>query len=74
MIMISIQNYKNQSIQSKNKNTESFLNSYRQFQTHLSKFYTLFKRIYDGAFPGSRVKCDVESPSQGDKWAKMYQI
>ena len=39
------------------KNTDwSSLNSNRECQTHFSKFYTLFKTIYDGAFQLNRVK------------------
>ena len=40
-----------------NQNTDwSVLNSYRDCQTYFTKFYALFKTIYDGSFPLSRVK------------------
>ena len=39
------------------QNTDwSLLNSYKECQTYFSKFYTLFKTIYDGASPLTRVK------------------
>ena len=39
------------------QNTDwSLLNSCRECQTYFSKFYTLFKTIYDEAFPLTRVK------------------
>ena len=39
------------------QNTDwSLLNSYRECQTYFSKFCTLFKTIYDWAFPLTRVK------------------
>ena len=34
----------------------SVLNSHRDCQTYFTKFYALFKTIYDGSFPLSRVK------------------
>ena len=39
------------------QNTDwSVLNSHRDCQTYFTKFYALFKTIYDGSFPLSRVK------------------
>ena len=39
------------------KNTDwSVLNSHRDCQTYFAKFYALFKTIYDGSFPLTRVK------------------
>ena len=41
----------------KNQNTDwSLLNSYTECQTYFSKFYALFKTIYDRSFPLTRVK------------------
>ena len=41
----------------KNQNADwSVLNSHRDCQTYFAKFYALFKTVYDGSFPSTRIK------------------
>ena len=59
------------------QNTDwSLLNSCRECQTYFPKFYTLFKTIYDEAFPLTRVKMRYRNrlPWLTDGLKKNYQI
>ena len=54
----------------------SVLNSYRDCQTYFSKFYALFKTVYDGSFPLTRVKMRYRNrlPWLTDGLKKIHQI